>query len=91
MRVSSQELTELTVRFRSDATRGPGSLVVAEATDDGVLIHPAVTVPVEVYSPQRKAEFLLSKAVDVEDYDWAVTEVRRMGLDPEEVPHRKPE
>jgi hypothetical protein len=28
--------------------------------------------------------------MDVEDYAWAVEEVRRMGLDPEDVPHRKP-
>ena len=68
-----------------------GSLVVAEATEDGVLIRPAVAVPVEVYSPERKAEFLLSNAVDEEDYAWAVGEVRRMGLDPDGVPHRKPE
>ena len=67
-----------------------GSLVVAEATEEGVLIRPAVAVPVEVYSPERKAEFLLSNAVDGEDYDGAVAEVRRMGLAPEEIPHRKP-
>lgn len=68
-----------------------GSLVVAEATEEGILIRPAVAVPVEVYTPQRKAEFLLSNAVDANDYAWAIKEVRRMGLDPETVPHRKPE
>lgn len=67
-----------------------GSLVVAEATEDGILIRPAVAVPVEVYTPQRKAEFLLSNAVDAEDYAWAVEEVRRIGLDPKDVPHLKP-
>lgn len=68
-----------------------GSLVVAEATEEGILIRPAVAVPVEVYTPQRKAQFLLSNAVDANDYAWAIKEVRRMGLDPETVPHRKPE
>ncbi len=68
-----------------------GSLVVAEATEYGVLIRPAVAVPVEVYTPQRKAEFLLSNAVDTDDYARAVEEVRRMGLDPEDVPHWKPD
>lgn len=67
-----------------------GTLVVAEATEDGVLIRPAVAVPVEVYSPRRKAEFLLSNAVDEDDYARAVAEVRSLGLDPEEVRHRKP-
>lgn len=67
-----------------------GTLVVAEAMDDGILIRPAMAVPVEMYTPQRKAEFLLSNAIDTEDYAWAVEEVRRMGLDPEDVPHQKP-
>ena len=67
-----------------------GSLVVAEATEEGILIRPAVAVPVEVYTPRRKAEFLLSNAVDADDYARAVEEVRKMGLDPETVPHRKP-
>ena len=67
-----------------------GSLVVTEATEDGILIRPAVAVPVEVYTPRRKAEFLLSNAIDADDYAWAVEEVRRMGLDPEAIPHRKP-
>lgn len=66
-----------------------GSLVMAEATEEGVLIRPAVAIPVEVYSPKRKAEFLLSNAVDSDDYDQAVAEVRRMGFTPEEIPHRK--
>lgn len=67
-----------------------GTLVVADTTEDGVLIRPAVAVSVEVYSPRRKAEFLLSDAVDSDDYDRAIAEVRRMGLTPEEIPHRKP-
>ncbi len=60
-----------------------GTLVVADATEDGVLIRPSVAVSVEVYSPRRKAEFLLSVAVDSDDYDRAIAEVRRMGLTPE--------
>lgn len=67
-----------------------GSLVVAEATEDGVLIRPAMAVPVEVYAPRRRAEFLLSNAVNADDYAWAVEEVCRMGLDPKAVPHREP-
>ena len=67
-----------------------GSLVVAEATEEGVLIRPAVAVPVEVYTPRRKAEFLLSNATGAEDYASAVEEVRQMGLDPEAVPHQRP-
>ncbi len=39
-----------------------GSVVIAEAREDGILIRPAVILPVEKYSPERKAEFLLSTA-----------------------------
>jgi len=67
-----------------------GSLIVAEEREDGVLIRPAVALPVEVYTPERRAEFLLSNAVDAKDYARAREEVRKMGLDPAKIPHRKP-
>lgn len=67
-----------------------GSLVIAEEREDGVLIRPAVAMPVEVYPPERRAEFLLSNAVDAEDYARAEEEVRKMGLDPATIPHHKP-
>ena len=67
-----------------------GSLVVAEEREEGVLIRPAVALPVEVYTPERRAEFLLSNAVDAKDYARAREEVRKMGLDPAKIPHRKP-
>lgn len=68
-----------------------GSLVVAEERPEGVLFRPAVAVPVEVYPPQRRAEFLLNNATDADDYGRAVEEVRRMGLDPDSIPHTRPE
>ena len=67
-----------------------GSLVIAEDREEGILIRPAVAVPLESYTPQRRAEFLLSNAVDKEDYASAEKEVRKMGLDPAAVPHRRP-
>lgn len=68
-----------------------GSEVIAEETPEGILIRPAMTVPIEVYSAERRAEFLLSNAVDAEDYRSATDEVRRMGLDPDQIPHHRPE
>ena len=47
-------------------------------------------MPVEEYSAERKAEFLLSNAVDEPDYAWAVQEVRRLGVDPDAVSHERP-
>jgi AbrB family looped-hinge helix DNA binding protein len=67
-----------------------GSEVVAEETPEGILIRPAVTVPIELYTPERKAEFVLSNAINVADYKRALEEVRSMGLDPDSIPHHKP-
>jgi len=67
-----------------------GSIVVAEAREDGILLRPAVALPIESYSPERRAQFLLSNAVDARDYARAVREVHKLGLDPAQVPHRKP-
>lgn len=67
-----------------------GSTVIVEAGESGVTIRPAAVLPVESYAPERKAAFLPENAVDAEDYRRAVETVRRMGLDPEAIPHEKP-
>jgi AbrB family looped-hinge helix DNA binding protein len=67
-----------------------GSLVIAEDREEGILIRPALAVPLESYTAERKAEFLLSNAVDGQDYARAEEEVRKMGLDPATIVHRKP-
>jgi len=67
-----------------------GSIVTAEEKDDGILIRPAVVIPIERYAPDRKAEFLLSNAVGQPDYRSARKAVRKMGLDPDSIPHRRP-
>ena len=65
----------------------------------GVLVIPAGlrdrfgltegSLPIERYSRERKAQFLLSNAVNAKDYARAVEAVRAMGLDPEKIPHPK--
>jgi AbrB family looped-hinge helix DNA binding protein len=66
-----------------------GTMVVAEEKEDGILIRPAVVLPVERYSPERKAEFLLSNATSTSDYRKARKAVRQLGLDPDSIPHRR--
>ena len=65
-------------------------MVVAEESPYGVLLRPAAVLPVEIYTPERKAEFLLANAVDKQDYGKAREAVRKMGLDPAKIKHRKP-
>ena len=66
-----------------------GALVIAEDREEGIPIRPAATIPLEIYTPERRAEFLLSNAVDEEDYARAKEEVRKMGFDPDTIPHRR--
>lgn len=67
-----------------------GTPVIAEETEDGILLRPAVTVPLESYSSERRAEFLLSNATNDEDYARAREAVRGMGIDPDAVEHHRP-
>ncbi|MCU0305472.1 MAG: AbrB/MazE/SpoVT family DNA-binding domain-containing protein [Thermoanaerobaculales bacterium] len=67
-----------------------GALVIAEEREDGILLRPAVALPVEIYTPERRAEFLLNNAIDADDYRSAVAEVRKLGLDPGAIPHDPP-
>lgn len=67
-----------------------GSIVIAEEKEEGILIRPAVIIPLERYSPQRKAEFLLANATSPADYRRARKLVRELGVDPDSIPHRRP-
>jgi AbrB family looped-hinge helix DNA binding protein len=63
-----------------------GSFVVAEEREDRILIRPATLLPVEIYTAERRAEFILNNAVGAEDYRRARAEVKRMGFDPDQAP-----
>jgi AbrB family looped-hinge helix DNA binding protein len=67
-----------------------GTLLLAEAHDDGILLRPAVALPIEIYSPERIAEFLLENAVGEVDYAAARAEVEALGIDPDSIPHDPP-
>jgi AbrB family looped-hinge helix DNA binding protein len=89
-RVGKRGAIVIPARLRRRFGIEEGSLVTAEEREEGILIRPAVAVPVEVYSQQRRAALLLSNATDEEDYAEAVREVRAMGLDPARIDHHKP-
>jgi AbrB family looped-hinge helix DNA binding protein len=72
-------------RYRLDE----GSPMLIEEREDGILMRPAVTTPVEVeiYTPERLAEFFLNNAMDEEDYLEARKEVEAMGINPDSINH----
>jgi AbrB family looped-hinge helix DNA binding protein len=66
-----------------------GTLVTTEPREDGVLVRPAVVVPVERYTAERKAEFLLATATTAKDYQRARKAVKKLGLDPDTIAHHR--
>lgn len=78
------------VRLRKRFGIEEGAMVTAEEREDGILIRPAVVFPVELYTPLRKAEFLLGNATTLADYRRARKEVEKLGLDADSIPHRRP-
>lgn len=65
-----------------------GEMLVMEESAEGLLLKPLRAYEVEVYTPRRTAEFMLNNAITAEEFDGAVADVRRMGLDPDAVPHQ---
>jgi AbrB family looped-hinge helix DNA binding protein len=67
-----------------------GSPMLIEEREDGMYMRPAVTMPVEVevYTPERLAEFFLNNAMDKEDYLEARQEVEAMGINPDSINHQ---
>lgn len=86
-RVGKRGTIVVPVKLRQRFGLKEGDLLITEEREDGILFRPAVAVPVEIYTPERKAEFLLNNAVTKEDYDAACEAVRDLGLDPAKVPY----
>jgi len=80
----------LPAKLRKEFGLTDGSLLVTESRDGQITIRPAYAVAVEIYTPERKAEFALNNALSQEDWDIAAQEVRGMGLDPMTVPNTDP-
>lgn len=76
--------------FRHRMGIDEGSYVVIEESEQGLLIHGAMVMPIEIYSTERKAEFLLNNALDAEDYRRAREDVHKLGLDPDKIAHEPP-
>ena len=89
-RVGRRGTVVLPAKLRRRLGIQEGSFIVAEEREDGILIRPATVLPVEIYTSERKAEFLLNNAASAEDYRRARAEVKRMGLDPDRIKYHRP-
>jgi AbrB family looped-hinge helix DNA binding protein len=66
-----------------------GSPMLIEEREDGILMRPAATTPVdvEIYTPERLAEFFLNNVLTKEGYLEARKDVERMGINPDSIDH----
>jgi AbrB family looped-hinge helix DNA binding protein len=78
------------VKLRRRFAPKEGGIVVLEETGNGISVRSAVTMPVEIYPARRKAEFLLNNALGATHYKHSLRAVRKLGLDPADIPHRRP-
>ena len=60
--VSGRGLIALPAEMRKAAGIRPQDSIIAETTPEGILLRPAVTLPVEIYTPGRMAEFDAAEA-----------------------------
>lgn len=65
-----------------------GEMLVMEESAAGLLLKPVRAYEVEIYTPERRAEFLLNNAVTAAEYDEALADVRAMGVDPDTLPRQ---
>ena len=60
--ISSRGVLTLPAKLRQAVGIAPEDLVLAETTPEGILLRPAVTLPVEIYSDDRVREFDAAEA-----------------------------
>jgi AbrB family looped-hinge helix DNA binding protein len=60
--VSSRGVVSLPARLRQALGIKADDRLIAEATPDGILLRPTVTLPVEIYTPKRIREFEAEEA-----------------------------
>ncbi|OJX06164.1 MAG: hypothetical protein BGO72_03950 [Burkholderiales bacterium 70-64] len=55
--MTSRGVITLPARLRRALGLKPDDILIAETTPDGLLLRPAVTLPVELYAQEREREF----------------------------------
>jgi AbrB family looped-hinge helix DNA binding protein len=89
VKIGKRGTVVIPARMRRRYKLDEGSPLLFEEREDGILMRPAATKPVdvEIYTPERLAEFFLNNAMDKEDYLDARNEVEAMGINPDTIDH----
>ena len=65
-----------------------GEMLVMEESSQGLLFKPVSGFEIEIYTPERMAEFALNNAITAEEYDAALEAAQTAGLDIDTIPHQ---
>jgi AbrB family looped-hinge helix DNA binding protein len=60
--ITSRGVVTLPARLRQALGLKADDQLIAETTPEGLLLRPAVTLPVEIYTPEREREFDVAEA-----------------------------
>ena len=60
--INSRGVVTLPAKLRQAMGLKAADQLIAETTPEGLLLRPAVTLPVELYTPQREQEFDAAEA-----------------------------
>lgn len=60
--ITERGVITLPVKLRQALGLSANDQLIAETTPDGLLLRPAVTLPIEIYSDERLAEFDAAEA-----------------------------
>ena len=60
--ITSRGVITLPAKLRQALGLKADDHLIAETTPEGLLLRPAITLPVEMYSPEREAEFDAAEA-----------------------------
>lgn len=55
--MNSRGVVTLPAKLRQALGLKPDDQLIAETTPEGLLLRPAVTLPIELYTPEREREF----------------------------------
>ena len=81
--INSRGVVTLPAKLRQALGLKADDQLIAETTPEGLLLRPAVTLPVEIYTPEREREF------DAAETELAEVLARRSAAAPAR-PKRKP-
>lgn len=86
IRIGKRGTVVIPSQLRREYGLSEGDMLALEPGAEGLLLKPTRTYDVEIYTPERFAEFRINNTGSAAEWDEAVAEVRASGIDPDTLP-----